>query len=98
MTRILDARRPNVAYGYAAFLLFGALVKLNTDYLLTSNLGDYLWRVFWVLATAFWTFRLRCTRSTSYRQRDSPSTLVVSSGVTHRDHGRCLSLHADSGR
>ena len=76
MTRILDARRPNVAYGYAAFLLFGALVKLNTDYLLTSNLGDYLWRVFWVLATAFWTFRL-LHQTNQLPEQDSPSTLLA---------------------
>jgi len=76
MIRILDTRRPNVAYGHAALLFFFALVKLTIDYLLTSNLGDYLWRVFWVLATAFWTFRL-LHQTNQLPEQDSPSTLLA---------------------
>ncbi len=76
MTGILDVRGPNAAYGHATLLLFGALVKLTADYLLTSNLGDYVWRLFWVLATAFWTFRL-LRQTNQLPEQDSSATLLA---------------------
>lgn len=76
MIGILVARGPNAGYGYAAVLLFGALVKLTADYLLTSNLGDYLWRLLWVLATAFWTFRL-LHLTNQLPEQDSSATLLA---------------------